>query len=102
MCLVEIIYSFKISSTPLDLLSLSELIALLISLSCIGSLSAFFDRRNASLYSGFGVSINISGVRSCSAKGTSFVFSDLKYSNISFKDIGIVSCFFVIVFIVDK
>ena len=38
MCLVEIIYSFKISSTPLDLLSLSDLIAVLISLSCIGSL----------------------------------------------------------------
>ena len=48
MCFVEIMNSFKISSTPLDLLSLSDLIAVFISSSFIGSSSESFDKRNVS------------------------------------------------------
>lgn len=46
------IYSSKISSIPLDLFSLSDFISVLISVSFIGSLSASFDKWNASLFSG--------------------------------------------------
>ena len=52
ICLVHMMFSFKISSTPLDLFNFNNLIAVLISLSLIRSSRASFENRNGSLFQG--------------------------------------------------
>ena len=65
----------------------------------MGAFRESFDVRNVSLYSGFGKSIKTFGMHSLSSVVVS-LFNDLKYSNMSSREIGIVSFILVKLFII--